>query len=501
MSVGTLAGCAHDGPTLNTGLSLIGLQSREINDPALQLASGEAQKLHAQIPQGVTSDIHKAADLQRAGSQSSASAAQNKNFRILPLSELDLYGVQNASHQGEINAFEITKDGSRAFTGGSDGSVVSSTIIKPDSENKQATKGARHGILEVKTLLTGKKPVSALALSPDERYLAVAKFSAVFVFDLQEQKILYRMSRVSGSFPSLAWDPRGELLLFGRTSGEVFAWHVFAGRAAGRDNLESIEQYGDAGGSPIVRILFHPSGRAFVAVERNGGLTLWRLLRTEEELGLRDRYAEDDQGNTGKEKSPLGSVTGLVEDAWLDPRAEQIYVSSIDGNINQFRLRGLVRGPEIEVGADSVTNIEGIDVKNTAGAITPFLVTSGRGQKLKFYCRPKTFNDDSSEPETRRVPVITSKTANSPADNDPQIIDGRIVVPEEALPKPPEPKKNKAETEGFFVAESEPLKEPVSFMRSGSSSAVLWAAQKKGNLLVFDARPLLSSLAPNCPAK
>jgi WD40 repeat protein len=520
-----LSGCAPDGPTLESGLRLLQRRPQEIHDPYLKVSTSAAKLLPAQFPAAISPLLlasHTEASPAEAEPNSGPyistgpNSQQSGNRTIVPLRDFDLFHIQQGTgHQGEINALVISKDGTRAYTGGNDGSVISSSIIKPDSENKQDMRNpsaAAHWQMRVQTLLEGSKPISALALSPNERYLGIAQFSAIFVFDLQEMKLLFRMSRITGQFPSLRWDPRGELLLFGRTSGESYVWHVFSGKAAGEDSLDAIEQYGDAGGGSIIDLLFHPSGRAFIAAEQTGGLTFWRLLRTESELGLRDDSAEEDQGRQGNERVSIGKVPAIIEDLWLGQNAEELYVSAVDGNIYRWKMRGLELGPKFEVGADSVGSIQGINLKpkshtsRGSNNIGRFLITTGRGQQIKFWCRPRTFNDDDKDAETRRVPIINSKSSadSDPNRNQTQIIGGRIVLPEESPPAVP-PVGTKvvpaAQTEGFLVAQTEAFKDPSSLLRANEHTAVLWAVQKKGNLLIFDAGPLLSSLAAKCPLK
>ncbi len=171
----------------------------------------------------------------------------------------------------------IRLEGNTAYIGGSDGSVYVASLAK-------AARNIRP--MNLAKLMQSKRPILAIALSPSERFVAVAQFSAVIIIDLQTKQIAHTMTQVGGRILSLAWDPREELLLLGRASGETFGWRLAGSSAAGRDSLNALEQYGNAGGSPIVRLAFHPSGRAFVSAEQDGRISLWRLLRTEKELGL-----------------------------------------------------------------------------------------------------------------------------------------------------------------------------------------------------------------------
>lgn len=384
----------------------------------------------------------------------------------------------------------VTQDGGRAYTGGSDGSVVCSSIIKADLENKQGGKGFS---LEARRILQGKKPILALALSPDDKLLAVTQFSAVFVVDLATNRVLHKMTRINGRLLSVAWDPRGELLIFGRSSGEIFGWQLKGSPTAGNDSLAAIEQYGSVGGSPITHLEFHPSGRAFIAAEQEGRVTMWRLLRTERELGLRDESAAVDEDRRGSKRVDIGRTGGRLEDMWLDSEALQVYASSSDGRLYSWQLRGVVRGEPLMLGADSSLSIQGLNARS-GGATVPFLFAAGRGQKLRLYCR----SDAVSKTQNGGVAVEPSSpsAASDASAHEPRIVDGRLVI-EPVAEQPSQAGEPKSGPEGL-LAESSTFREPLSFIRSGQRAAVLWGAQKNGNLLVFDARPFLSMLSGSC---
>ena len=399
------------------------------------------------------------------------------------------------AHQGETNALTVSRDGSRAFSGGNDGSIVESRLSKAPAKNKD-----RIHRLQVSTgrIFQAKKPVLALSLSPDERYLAVAQFSAVTVIDLSSKRVAYEMTQISGRILSLAWDPRGELLAFGRANGDIFVWNLEPGFLSTDNSLEAIESYSGAN-SPIVRVVFHPSSRALFSAEQDGVVSLWRLLRTERELGLRDDYAEVDKALKGTRSVTVAKVSGRIEDLWLSPGGKSLFVSGQDGAVYRWKIRGLQRIGALKVGADSSISLIGLTLPVSAelpidtAERVPLLVTTGRSQRIKVWCQ------DLAERVGRSgaVPIVSSRKEEPVTDvlsDVPEIVDGQLTVPSSPPTTKPSPESKEGMVDSrYLLAQSETLQNPISLLRSGTDSPVLWGIEKTGNLAIFDVSLLLKS--------
>jgi len=480
-----LSACAPDGPLaprspLDRRGSTVDLDGRTVSGPARQIA--------ARPPEQVSS--------------LSASSRDQISPDARPIADLALYPLYgdppdnndrktgSSGAKGEVNALAVTKDGNTAYIGGSDGSMFAATFNKPDGKNNQG--GQR--TLSVSKIFQSKHPIVAAALSVDERYLAIAQYSAVYIVDLQSRQVTNTMTQVEGRILSLAWDPRQALLLMGRASGEIFAWRLRGANYAGENSREALEQYGTAGSAPVIGLAFHPSGRAFIAATQDGDVTLWRLLRTETELGIRDESAVVDEDRKGSKEVSVGRASGQVQDLWFDTERQEILVSTVDGNISRWLLRGLEQESPMNIGADSTKTFQGVSTGENAG----FLIAAGRGQKLKVFCRAKSVASDTlaSGGGVQIIPSENKESADD-AEQGTRIIGGRLVLSQEEKKAPapvtPESDSGKARV----VAESPTLRDPISQLRIGGT--MLWAVQKKGNLLVFDARPTLSAVAGRCP--
>lgn len=420
-----------------------------------------------------------------AGEQSDESRRRKGISDELALSRF----VTFPAHDGAVNSLVVSKDGLHAFSGGQDGSVVYSTIIRSRTARSDST--ARFTV-ESRVLMTGDKPVLAIALSHDEQKIAVAQFSSVAIYDRQSGMIERRLTRVKGRILSLAWDPRDELLAFGRANGEVFIWNIKRGAGAGRDNIDALETY-SVGGSPIVSLTFHPSGRAFIAATRNGALIFWQLLRTASELGLRDPNAKTDEENVGRTRAGFGSVPSGIGDIWLTSDARGLFVAARDGTVYRWKIRGLRRKEPIVVGSDSVFSLRGLEVPSFGNSYKPYelLVTSGRGQRLKFWCQEP---GDSELLEARTAgisQVLVVDESGLPVNPPPGVLPS-AQSPERAAELAAERERLQSEEiPDWFIGQTKLFRNPLTLLRGGERAPLLWAAEKTGNLLAFDADTLL----------
>lgn len=489
--------CAADGPSLKTlQSSVLGRSPAAMaGDQSAFAVKKQALTISSRTPEGVSLSVSE---------QKSQSA--NSTMGKIPPGDLKLFPLfSSLGFQGEITALVVSRDGSQAYIGGSDGSVVASTLSRPDEKNKQAPDKWN---ISAKPIFESKRPVLALALSPDARFLAIAEFSAVFILDLSSQEISNVMTHVGGRVLSLAWDPRGELLLLGRASGEVFAWRLddndglFSLKLSnpGSNSSRALEQYGLPGGSPIIRLAFHPSARAFISVSQDGGVNMWRLLRTEDELGLRDESAEIDEGRRGNKEVDVGRIGAIAGDFWLDPKGQEVFVSSVDGNVHRWKLRGLEAKEMLAIGADSVSNIQGVDLLRANSVETHYLFAAGRGQNIKLFCR-ETPDGRESRSSSGGVPIVRSDVRGAGEDEagGTRIEDGRLIIEDDASNKTRTPAPSEASpSTTILVAESATLKEPFGVIRSGGP--ILWGTQKKGNLVAFNTRELMLSAVGKCPS-
>ena len=357
-------------------------------------------------------------------------------------------------HEGQINALAVTKDGRRAFSGGQDGKVVMSTLLETRGVPHASVQGYVPAadfrppaeLIQSETILEGSKPILALTLSPDETQLLIAQYSSVAVYDFRSRQITRMLTKVKGRILAVDWDPRGELAALGRANGDVFVWNLSDEPSVHDDSFDALELY-EGGSSPIVSLLFYSSGRALCVAERGGEVVIWRLLRTESELGLRDEKAKRDEARLGRLRKNIGTVGGEVEDLWLDRDGKILFAAAADGNVYRAKIRGLMPYEPITAETSVVFSIQGLDVPDGPGRYVRLLATSGKEQRIKFWCQH----------------------------------------PEKAANRNPNGEKR------VFVAQSVLLRTPATIMRSGRSSTILWAGEKTGNLLVFDANLLAAS--------
>lgn len=281
------------------------------------------------------------------------------------------------AHSGRINAV-VPMEPRGVITAGDDGQVVLSEFIE------------KRGVSEFRSevLLDGSKAVLALALSPDNRYLAVAQTSLVVVYDIVQRRIAYQLTRVRGRITSLAWDPRGELIALGLAGGDIYLWSLDPGffGGQGRDSYDAIEHY-IGGETPIVGLVFHPSGGAFISAELEGTLSVWRALRTEQELGLRDRFNLADAEAVSSTRRVFSKVEGSLNDSLLTPDGELFMVTTSTGKLAAWKIRGLVQQEDTMVSKEALLSFSPLSLPGESLRGISFMLTSSQEQKIQILCQ------------------------------------------------------------------------------------------------------------------
>jgi WD40 repeat protein len=389
-------------------------------------------------------------------------------------------------HTGRINVIEDVASSNRIFTGGQDGKIFEVTI-------SDGAEGAR--TFSSKILAESSRPVLALAASPDGKYLAVSQFSLVSIINLKERKIEARFHRVKGRILAMAWDVNSQLLLLGRANGDIFSWNIGTDVSRASDSINVLEFY-ETNPSPVIKIVFHPSGRAFFAALQGGSVYLIRLVQTERELGLRLDTRKPGM-KQGKYVVRIGGAPSMVNDMLLDYKTGQILVSAADGAIYRWRLRGLRKALPYPTGSDSTGFISLVHLSPSDDAEEEpeaYLTTLGRNLRIRLWCaRDEAFEvieptmaviKDGDDPESSRLELKSSEE---------DILDQlKSELFAEMAPPPEENDRDDTPPRGL-IAETPRFLETVIAGRYSPASGILWVGDKTGTLAGFDVKSFLSS--------
>ena len=339
--------------------------------------------------------------------------------------------------EDDISSIAITRDGNSIFVSDQEGNVFLYRY--------------KNGALTKQLILTGNLPVLAISLSPNETMLAIAQFSSAVIYDLTQQRIVARQTRIKGRVKTLEWDPLGELVAVGLVSGGVYVWRIDEEFDVSE---KSLEIYDGESVTPIVGIAFLPSAEAMFTASRQGEIKLWRLVRADEKLGFYDPNAAIDKDLKASYYKDVAVLGSEIETIWLNK--QRLYAACADGMIYSWKVRGL----------KLLGNFKG-DVRGVLSA-SPLLkskifATSGREQNLKMWCPDQIQSQTASFGEPLKLIAPDGQELT-------------VSLPDLNLVKP------KFQS-GIF-------KSTLNLLKIASQEPVLWAYEKTGNLLRFDLRKL-----------
>ena len=257
--------------------------------------------------------------------------------------------------------------------------------------------------------------------------LAVGQFSKVTIIDLKTNSIAHSMTRIAGRILELSFDPLGDFVALGTASGRVVVWNLKGTPEAGKDSLLALEEY-PGGSSPITELIIHPLGRIMFAAERKGRVNLWRLLRTDFQMGLRDPDAKIDKKPIQGQVKRIIQLQVEINSGFLSDEGQILNLVLSDGTVRNWKIRGMAPLDILEKG--STISLAELDPSSDG----KLLASALRTQKIEFWCR-------NSNETLLQTPVF---------------------------------------------------KEPISLLASSSEGPILWVAQKTGNLSSFDSRTVSS---------
>lgn len=385
-------------------------------------------------------------------------------------------------NKNKPNVIDNYKDG-RVLVGYTDGSVYE--LYLSDDTIVSA--------LSTRLIAKGTSQILALKVSPDKKYLAVSQFSVVTIVDLEDLRLVAQLHRVKGRILELAWSPDSSRLLLGRANGDIFSWNLEENINYTLDTLDVLEMY-ETQASPVVDIIYHPSGRAFFVALENGSLFLIRSVQTELDLGLREEGKEYEI-DKGSYVQKFGSIEGGVSKLFLLEDKEELLAVSFSGSAIRFRVRGLKQLEKIDIGSEASTFAS--FVNNSASKINSELIASiGRSLRLKLSCLNKDYNRLVEPTKDVFIPQSTemdggATTTASKLDDESLINELNQEIKKNEKSKELKPKG--AGKEYNLVLETAKYLDSISILELNPDTGVLWVGGKSGIISTFYLRKYLQS--------
>jgi DNA-binding beta-propeller fold protein YncE len=111
-----------------------------------------------------------------------------------------------------------------------------------------------------------KRACTAMAFSPDGRFLAAGFNGTIQLWDLRTRELVRSIAGFERALHCLAFSPDGQRLAAGTQDGHVWLWDAATGRQT---------QLIAAGGRGVRAVAFSPDGRRLAALTHNSPVTVW----------------------------------------------------------------------------------------------------------------------------------------------------------------------------------------------------------------------------------
>lgn len=173
--------------------------------------------------------------------------------------------------------------------------------------------------------------------------LALARGSAVWVYQLAQRKLLAKFDRKQATITVVRFARDGRSLLFGAADGRLYRWKFCnSDTKAGREDQRSILERYIGHGSIVSALAFHPIGRVFFSGDWKGGVFAWLPYDADRQDGFYDRnrfgprYFADVATRTRGARQGVQSID-LLE---LSADGKWLAVGIEDGMIELWKVRG-----------------------------------------------------------------------------------------------------------------------------------------------------------------
>jgi len=354
-----------------------------------------------------------------------------------------------AVHGAELTSVAVRANGSGIYSADADGNVFYSEIV--------AAKDGSSLKLQSRPVMSAESKINMLALSADEKFMAVCMADKIVLADLRSKKIVAELSQISGRVTALSWSENGEYLAIGQI-GRIILWRILKDNkfvASQTSNAGSLETY-KGGITPIIGVAFYATAKIMFSADSGGHLNVRRLLSAEREMGF---WGSNEKNmplevNTKNVNVDTGEA---LEDFVYDEDNNELVTALSNGSVLWWKIRGLVPIRMLDVGRHSVKNIALLSNYNEKEQRTErYFATSTSDNVVKLWYADGEDSEKTWENSIKKLPKVIKLSKSM-----------RFVDSKKSL---------------YF--QSDVFDEPIFEIRAARDSRYLWLTQKSGKIIV-----------------
>ncbi len=190
-------------------------------------------------------------------------------------------------------------------------------------------------------------PISHLALSPECKFLAIARGSGVELYQLADLSKVATLPKIRGKVTDLIFSPAGDALLVASADGNLYRWRFIPSetREERRHDFQRYNGHAAVPGS----LAYHPFNRVFFSGDWSGAIFAWLSFDKDDPFG--GEYDKDLFGNRfladrSTRMTRTRELGIAVDHLVVSPDGRSLFAALNSGVVEVWQIKGFIKASE-----------------------------------------------------------------------------------------------------------------------------------------------------------